>query len=77
MQKEDLRDRFIRVFGSSDLQRTTLAMDDVGKAPKLIFPIAARREHHIKIRHRSRLMVDWDSFASDAGDHGWDAEVRP
>ena len=31
MQKEDLRDRFIRVFGSSDLQRTTLAMDDAGK----------------------------------------------
>jgi predicted PurR-regulated permease PerM len=31
MQKEDLRDRFIRVFGSSDLHRTTLAMDDAGK----------------------------------------------
>ena len=31
MQKEDLRDRFIRVFGSTDLHRTTLAMDDAGK----------------------------------------------
>ena len=31
MQKEDLRDRFIRVFGSSDLHRTTMAMDDAGK----------------------------------------------
>ena len=30
MQKEDLRDRMIRVFGSSDLHRTTLAMDDAG-----------------------------------------------
>jgi predicted PurR-regulated permease PerM len=30
MQKEDLRDRFIRVFGSSDLHRTTLALDDAG-----------------------------------------------
>lgn len=30
MQKEDLRDRVIRVFGSSDLHRTTLAMDDAG-----------------------------------------------
>nr|WP_269845931.1 AI-2E family transporter [Sphingomonas sp. BT553] len=30
MQKEDLRDRLIRVFGSSDLHRTTLAMDDAG-----------------------------------------------
>ena len=31
MQKEDLRDRFIRVFGSSDLHRTTRAMDDAGQ----------------------------------------------
>jgi predicted PurR-regulated permease PerM len=31
MQREDLRDRFIRLFGSSDLHRTTLAMDDVGQ----------------------------------------------
>ena len=28
MQREDLRDRLIRLFGSSDLHRTTLAMDD-------------------------------------------------
>ena len=28
LQREDLRDRFIRLFGSSDLHRTTLAMDD-------------------------------------------------
>jgi len=31
MQKEDLRDRFIRVFGASDLHRTTLALDDAGR----------------------------------------------
>jgi AI-2E family transporter len=28
MQKEDLRDRLIRLFGSGDLHRTTAAMDD-------------------------------------------------
>lgn len=28
LQREDLRDRIIRLFGSSDLHRTTLAMDD-------------------------------------------------
>jgi predicted PurR-regulated permease PerM len=28
LQKEDLRDRMIRLFGSSDLHRTTIAMDD-------------------------------------------------
>lgn len=31
MQKEDLRDRFIRVFGANDLHRTTLAMNDAGQ----------------------------------------------
>ena len=31
MQREDLRDRFIRLFGSTDLHRTTLAMDDAGQ----------------------------------------------
>ncbi|MGH7031624.1 MAG: AI-2E family transporter, partial [Stellaceae bacterium] len=31
LQKEDLRDRAIRLFGSSDLQRTTMAMDDAGR----------------------------------------------
>ncbi len=31
LQKEDLRDRFIRLFGSTDLHRTTLAMDDAGQ----------------------------------------------
>ena len=31
MQREDLRDRFIRLFGSRDLHRTTLAMDDAGQ----------------------------------------------
>ncbi|WP_419759881.1 AI-2E family transporter [Acidisoma sp.] len=31
LQKEDMRDRLIRLFGSSDLHRTTLAIDDAGK----------------------------------------------
>ena len=31
LQKEDLRDRLIRVFGSSDLHRATAAMDDAGR----------------------------------------------
>ena len=30
MQQEDLRDRLIRLFGSNDLHRTTLALDDAG-----------------------------------------------
>ena len=31
MQREDLRNRFIRLLGSGDLQRTTLAMDDAAR----------------------------------------------
>ena len=31
MQQEDLRNRLIRLFGSSDLHRTTLAIDDAGR----------------------------------------------
>lgn len=31
MQREDLRDRFIRLAGSDDLHRTTAAMDDAGE----------------------------------------------
>lgn len=31
LQKEDLRDRGIRLFGSSDLHRTTVAMNDAGR----------------------------------------------
>jgi predicted PurR-regulated permease PerM len=31
MQREDLRDRMIRLFGSSDLHRTTVAMDEAAK----------------------------------------------
>jgi predicted PurR-regulated permease PerM len=30
-QKEDLRDRFIRLLGSEDLERTTAALDDAGQ----------------------------------------------
>jgi predicted PurR-regulated permease PerM len=31
LQKEDLRDRLIRLFGASDLHRTTVAMDDAAR----------------------------------------------
>jgi predicted PurR-regulated permease PerM len=31
LQREDLRDRMIRLFGSSDLHRTTVAMDDAAR----------------------------------------------
>ena len=38
MQQDDLRDRLIRLFGSSDLHRTTEAMDDAGRRLSRYFP---------------------------------------
>ena len=37
LQQQDLRNRLIRLAGSHDLQRTTLAMDDAGKRLSLLF----------------------------------------
>ena len=37
LQKEDLRDRAIRLLGSHDLQRSTLALDDAGTGSAAIF----------------------------------------
>jgi predicted PurR-regulated permease PerM len=37
LQQQDLRNRFIRIAGSHDLQRTTLAMDDAGKRLSRLF----------------------------------------
>ena len=37
MQREDLRDRMIRLFGSRDLHRTTVAMDDAAKRLSTFF----------------------------------------
>ena len=39
MQQQDLRDRIIRLFGSRDLHRTTLAMDDAAKGLSRYFPV--------------------------------------
>jgi len=39
MQQQDLRDRVIRLFGSRDLNRTTLAMDDAAKGLSRYFVV--------------------------------------
>ena len=35
LQREDIRDRFLRLAGTADLQRTTAALDDAGTAEPL------------------------------------------
>ena len=44
LQKEDLRDRAIRLFGSTDLQRTTVAMDEAGQAAE---PVSGSARHQL------------------------------
>jgi predicted PurR-regulated permease PerM len=36
-QREDLRNRFIRLAGSDDLERTTAALDDAGRRLRRLF----------------------------------------
>ena len=48
MQKEDMRDRLIRLFGSGDLHRTTAAMDEAAGAAQPLLPDAARAEHRLR-----------------------------
>jgi hypothetical protein len=37
-QREDIRDRFIRLLGSEDLERTTAALDDAAQRLGRLFP---------------------------------------
>ena len=39
LQREDLRNRLIRLAGSDDLQRTTAALDDAASRLSRLFPI--------------------------------------
>jgi predicted PurR-regulated permease PerM len=37
LQREDLRNRLVRLAGSGDIQRTTAALDDAGKRLSKLF----------------------------------------
>ena len=56
LQQQDLRNRLIRLAGSHDLQRTTLAMDDAGKRLSRPFPDATGPERRIRVDHRRRTL---------------------
>ena len=67
MQKEDLRDRFIRLFGSNDLHRTTRAMDDAGKRLSKYFLSQLGVEHRLRHHHRAGIVGDRHPLAGDVG----------
>ena len=55
LQRQDLRNRLIRLAGAQDLQRTTAALDDAGQRLSRLFLIAARAQCRLRSRHRDRL----------------------
>ena len=50
-QREDLRDRFIRLLGSEDLERTTAALDDAGQRLGKLFLTATHFECDVRRSH--------------------------
>ena len=60
LQRGDLRDRVIRLFGSRDLHRTTIAMDDAAIRLSRYFFDAGRAKHCVWHRHFAPL-VDYRS----------------
>ncbi len=67
LQREDLRDRMIRLFGSSDLHRTTLAMNDAARRLSRYLVTPACREHRIRGDHRHRAGLYRHPVTGDVG----------
>ncbi len=57
LQREDLRDRLIRLFGSSDLHRTTAAMNDAARRLSRYFLMPARGQRGVRPDHRRRGLM--------------------
>ena len=76
LQKEDLRDRFIRLAGAHDLRRTTIALDDAASRLEPL-PVAADHHQHL-LRHRDRhgAVADWNPHAGLWGLIGDDVPLR-
>jgi hypothetical protein len=67
LQREDLRDRLIRLFGSTDLHKTTVAMDEACCAPVPILHNAAVAEQRVWARDWHRVVADWGSLGARCG----------
>ena len=52
LQREDLRDRMIRLFGSRDLHRTTTAMDDAARRLSRYYLTQLALERRLRRLHR-------------------------
>ena len=77
MQRQDLRDRFIRLFGATDLHRTTMAIDDAGQRLSRYFVSQLGGECLLRSRDRSGALADRYTVSSTLGGAGRSASVRP
>ena len=71
LQREDLRNRFIRLAGAHDLQRTTAALDDAGSRLSRLFLDSARRERRVWPRDRARPLADRRTERGAVGHPRW------
>ena len=69
LQQDDLRDRVIRLFGSRDLHRTTLAMDDAALAAKPFLSHPIRYQRYLWRNHRSGALFHRASEFSAVGNY--------
>jgi predicted PurR-regulated permease PerM len=67
LQREDLRDRLIRLFGSSDLHRTTVAMND---AARRLSKDAARHQRDVRCHRRYGPVLHRGAIAGAVGRAG-------
>ena len=66
-QREDLRNRFIKLAGSHDLQKTTAALDDATTRLSRLFLILTRAKYRFRCSDRRGLVDDRSSKSSALG----------
>src|ERR1700754_408261 len=76
IQREDLRNRLIRLAGSHDLQRTTAALDDAGARPHPLVPEPASDQHRLRRDDRHRAVDHRRSQSRAVGDSRCRPAVR-
>ena len=76
LQREDLRDRFIRLAGSRDLHRTTAALDDAARRLSRYLPGADRTQRRVRAGDRRRAGVHRRAEPGAVGHHRDAAALR-
>ena len=75
-QREDLRNRFIRLAGSDDLERTTAALDDAGDRLSKLFLTQLGFKCHLRRHYRTGAGGNRRAQCITVGSVGSDSAVR-